>query len=230
MLCPLCQKRKARRTCPALGRQICSVCCGTKRRTEIQCPADCTYLVAAREHPAAVVVRRQQHDLGWLVSRMHDLGERQSKLFFLVCSFLARDAAGDGRHTLAPYEEGPPGIAASAVIDADAADALGAIAATLETAVRGVIYEHRPASRPAERLVAALKPVLTEVGAGGGTAFERDAAVVLRRIEAAARDMMKESPGHGRAFLDLLDRVIRKPGDAAAGDAGAPEPSRLILP
>ncbi len=184
------------------------------------------YLASAREHPAAAVVRQQQYDLGWLVSRMRDLGERQSKLFFLVCSFLARYAPGKGRHAIGLDDD------LQSVIDADVADALGALAATLETSVRGVIYEHHPASLPAERLAAALKPVLNEVGKGSGTSFERDAAVVLRRVEAAARDMSADHGGDRRAFLDLLGRVITKPapGEGAAAESPEPEGPRLILP
>ncbi len=53
MTCPLCSQRKARRACPALGHQICAVCCGTKRLTQIPCPSDCVYLASAREHPPA---------------------------------------------------------------------------------------------------------------------------------------------------------------------------------
>ena len=48
------------------------------------------------------------------------------------------------------------------LVDDDVAEAMAALAATYETAARGVIYEHRPASLPAERLVGALKPVLAE--------------------------------------------------------------------
>lgn len=232
MLCSICQKRKARRACPALAQQICSVCCGTKRLVEITCPTDCVYLASARDHPAAAVVRQQQHDLGWLVSRMRDLGERQSKLFFLVCSFLTRYASG--RHKVGPDDDGGHEVGAyGAVIDQDVADALAALASTLETSARGVIYEHRPASMPAERLASALKPILTEVGQGGGTPFEREAAVVLRRVESAARDIAGEVPGRPRAFLELLDRVMAKQasGEPGAADLAPPEERpRLIVP
>src|SRR5438093_4009140 len=88
VLCPLCGQRKARRACPALGKQICAVCCGTKRLVQIQCPPDCAYLATARDHPPAATVRQQQRDLGLLVQFMRDLSERQSQLFFVVNSFL----------------------------------------------------------------------------------------------------------------------------------------------
>ena len=75
MLCPLCGQRKARRACPALGKQICAVCCGTKRLVQIQCPLDWAYLATAREHPAAATIRQQQRDLALLVQFIRDLSE-----------------------------------------------------------------------------------------------------------------------------------------------------------
>ena len=52
------------------------------------------------------------------------------------------------------------------LIDDDVAASAAALAATLETSARGVIYEHRPASLPAERLMSTLKPLLAEAGSG----------------------------------------------------------------
>src|SRR5439155_22551346 len=87
------------------------------------------------------------------------------------------------------------------LIDDDVAEGMGALAATFETASRGLIYDHRPASLPAERLTAALKPMLADAGRSTGTAFDRDAAVVLRRIETAARDIRAINREDRRAFL-----------------------------
>ncbi len=47
MSCPICEKRKAARFCPAKGEKICAVCCGTEREVTIDCPSDCAYLLAA---------------------------------------------------------------------------------------------------------------------------------------------------------------------------------------
>jgi len=44
--CPRCESRKAKRSCPALGVDICPVCCAEGRLNTIQCPTDCTYLGA----------------------------------------------------------------------------------------------------------------------------------------------------------------------------------------
>lgn len=172
------------------------------------------YLTTAREHPPAALVRQQQRDLGLLVQFMRDFNERQSQLFFLVNSVLAA------------YQ--PPEL--QPLIDDDVAESAAALAATLETAVRGVIYEHRPASLPAERLMSTLKPLLAEAGQKGGTAFERDAAVVLRRIEEAAREVRVSDAGNRRAFLDLIGRVVRKTDGGTDPTRAAPEPTRLIVP
>jgi hypothetical protein len=217
VLCPLCGTRRARRGCPALGKQICAVCCGTKRLVQIDCPPDCVWLASAREHPPAVVVRQQQRDLGLLVHVMRDFSQRQSQIFFLVNTFLVR------------YE--PPEL--HSLIDDDVAEAMGALAATFETASRGLIYDHRPASLPAERLTVALKPMLAEAGRSTGTAFDRDAAVVLRRIETAARDIRALNGENRRAFLDLLGRIITRTaagGPGSDADADPRDHSSLILP
>src|SRR5262245_38523958 len=140
MPCPLCDTRKERRACPALHQTICAVCCGTKRLTEIHCPDDCVYLSSAREHPAAVVKRQQEHDVAILLPTLQGLTERQYQLVFLFQTLIAR-------HT-------PEGFAR--LVDDDVAEAAGALASTLETATRGVIYEHAAKSALGQRLGAEM--------------------------------------------------------------------------
>ena len=50
MFCPICNKRKAERFCPAKDEKICAVCCGTEREVTIDCPVDCSYLIAAHRY------------------------------------------------------------------------------------------------------------------------------------------------------------------------------------
>ena len=211
--CPLCGRQKARRACPAVGRQICPVCCGTKRLTEIRCPSDCPYLASAREHPPAVVLRQHEQDLSVVAVMMRDLNRRQSELLFLILTFL-------NRHE--PLELHP-------LIDDDVVDTAGALAATFETASRGLIYEHRPASRLAERLTTELKPVLAKAREGAGSSFDRDAAVVFRRLEQGLRDVHKAEPGERRRFLAILERVLAQAPDDSDRTA-AEELPRLIVP
>jgi hypothetical protein len=214
VICPLCGTRKARRGCPALGKQICAVCCGTKRLVEIQCPSDCTWLASAREHPPAVTVRQQQRDMEVIIECMRDFSRRQSQLFLLVTTFLVRYEA--------PELQRPA--------DDDVVDAFGALASTFETAARGVIYEHRPASLAAGQLMNALKPVLAEAGKGGGTPFERDVVIVLRRVADSVSRARALEIGNARAFLDLLPRVIQTKDDHARLEMAPQDEPRLIVP
>jgi hypothetical protein len=216
MLCPLCGQRKARRGCPALNQTICAVCCATKRLTEIACPANCGYLASAREHPAAVVRRQTERDLLTVLPTLRDLSEPQHHLFFLLQTIILR-------HT-------PVGFAR--LIDDDVADAAGAVAATLETAARGLIYDHAPQSFAAQRLADEIKTFLNEFAKQAGrtgTAFERETAAVLRRIERGARDTRTRGEGGDTAYLALIGRLMQQssPPETRADE---PKPPSLILP
>jgi len=213
MTCPLCGQRKGRRDCPALAKTICTVCCGTKRLTEIACPSGCVYLASAREHPAAVVKRQQERDVTVLLPTIRNLTERQYQLFFLVQTVIARHK--------------PEGFAR--LVDDDVAQAAAAMAATLETSARGVIYEHAAASVVAQRVANEMKTMLAEMRQQGATVYDREAAIVMRAIEQGARDA-RTSGGGDTAYLDLMARLLQ--GVVAAETAqAAPKPaSSLILP
>ena len=208
--CPLCGVRKARRDCPALGRMICAVCCGTKRLVEIPCPDSCPYLASAREHPAAVVQRRQERDLRFFLPLVSDLTEAQARLVLVFQAVMLRHAAG----------------AVPALLDQDVADAAEAVAATLETARKGVIYEHRAASIPAQRLSAELRAALASLAPEPShvARVERDGAVALRRIEQAARTAATALAGdEPPVFINLARRLVPEPGAATPGQGGSPQ-------
>ncbi len=218
-MCPLCNRHKVRRDCPALGRQICPVCCGSKRLIEIQCTADCGYLISARAHPPAVVQRQQQRDREALGPMLQGLTDRQTRLFVLTATLITG-------HTSEMLQR---------LLDDDVAQAAEALAATLETAERGIVYEHRPASLQAERLSTEIKGLLQDLSREGGSALDRDLAVALRRVEHGARETRRVLEGGDTAFQQLLARVIVPA--SAEGGAGAnsdrPEAaagSGLIIP
>jgi hypothetical protein len=52
MPCAICQKRPPKRFCPALGEKICPICCGKEREVTLNCPLDCSYLIAAHRYEA----------------------------------------------------------------------------------------------------------------------------------------------------------------------------------
>ena len=200
MACPLCQKRKEKRNCPALVRSICPVCCATKRLVEINCPSDCPHLAASREHPAAVVRRQQEEDVAALLPSMAGLTERQHQLFFLFQSVIARSR--------------PEGLAR--LTDEDVGEAAGACAATIETAARGVLYEHTPTSLPAQKLAGEFRALLADVRQHGATVYDREAAIALRAIERGARGLTR--PGDQTAYLTLMGRLLQVNTAAAARD------------
>jgi hypothetical protein len=217
MTCSLCGHRKARRACPALGQQICAVCCGTKRLVEINCPSDCAYLGAAERHPAAAVKRQQEQDMAVLMSTLGRLSEPQLQLFFLLQTLVVRFK---------------PEGALLRLADADVAEAAAALASTFETAERGVVYEHRAASAVAEELRQALNGFLKEIGKRGGAGFERQAAEVLRGIERGARHEAVGLEAGETAYLALLGRMFReRPGtkpDSTAASPPGDEP-RIVI-
>lgn len=209
--CPLCDVRRARRSCPALGKEICALCCGTKRLVEIRCPSDCPYLASSREHPPAATTRQQRRDLTLMIDLMRGLNQRQSQLFVRLNAEVLR------------YE--PPDF--QTVVDEDVAEAAGALAATLETRARGVIYDHQPASMPAARLMAALKPVVD--ARSGGSAAEREAAVVLRLLQRGAIEAREADPENKRAYVELSRRVLSR-GAESPDNPERPDEPRLIVP
>ena len=181
---------------------ICAVCCGTKRLVEINCPSDCPHLAASREHPAAVVRRQQEMDVAALLPSMAGLTERQHQLFFLFQSVIAKSK--------------PDGLAR--LTDEDVAEAASACAATIETAARGVLYEHTPATRPAQQLAGELRALLAQVREHGATVYDREAAIALRAIERGARSLGQ--PNEPAAYLTLMGRLLQVNQAAAAREAG----------
>ncbi|HVH28144.1 MAG TPA: hypothetical protein VM818_15355 [Vicinamibacterales bacterium] len=146
---------------------------------------------------------------------MRDLSRQQTELFFLINAFLLR---------YEPLELHP-------LIDADVAEAAAALAGTFETASRGVIYEHRPAGLPADRLATALRPVIAEACQHAGAVNDRDIAVVLRRLEEGARAAGAAEPEQPRAYFDLIGRTLkgRHEMPETTGDADATPAPRLII-
>jgi hypothetical protein len=179
--------------------------------TEINCPADCEYLSSSKAHPAAVVRRQQERDVAILLPTIRHLTERQYQLFFLFHSAIAR-------HT-------PDGFAR--LLDADVADAAAAVAATVETAARGVIYEHAAQSLPGQKLARELSAMLEEIRKQGARVFDHEAAVTLRAIETGARETAKVEAGD-TAYLALMRRLMDVRAESAQPTEAPPSP--LILP
>lgn len=122
------------------------------------------------------------------------LSDQQLQLFFLLQSIVLS------------YK--PEGLAR--LSDADVALATGALASSLETASKGVIFEESTGSVVAEGVRRALKPVIEEVTKGGGSRAEREVAIVLRGMERGAQHDGHVIPPGETSYLDLVARVFHQ--------------------
>jgi len=79
-LCHNCGKRKAKRACPALGSDLCSLCCGTLRERKLHCPASCRVLSEHKPYQEKRTLERRAVTAG----RERRLDERLSWLVLTV--------------------------------------------------------------------------------------------------------------------------------------------------
>jgi hypothetical protein len=144
--CPICEKRKAARFCPAKGEKICAVCCGTEREVTIDCPSDCSYLVAAHryedEHRRSLPADTPLLDEKIPQDILHTHQQLMAALAFSIAKFCAVQPAA---------------------VDADVLAAIQALAQTYKTLSTGIIYEKPPDAPLPRELYAALIAFISEV-------------------------------------------------------------------
>ena len=152
-----------------------------------------------------------------LLPLLQGLSERQARLFLMLANVTSKHQPETLRK----------------LVDDDIAQAAGALASTLETAIKGIVYEHQPASPAASRLMMELKSVVDEVVKNAGSALERDAAIALRHIEHAAKMMVTVRPDTNE-LQQLFQRVLAPPPGADqpkdAGSDATPASSIILAP
>ncbi len=146
MSCPICEKRKAARFCPAKGEKICAVCCGTEREVTIDCPSDCSYLVAAHryedEHRRSLPADTPLLDEKIPQDIVYTHQQLMAALAFSIAKFCAVQPAA---------------------VDSDVLAALQALAQTYKTLSSGIIYEKPPGAPLPRELYAALITLISEI-------------------------------------------------------------------
>jgi hypothetical protein len=144
--CPICEKRKAGRFCPAKGEKICAICCGTEREVTIDCPSDCSYLISAHryenEHQRSIPADTPLLDEKIPQDSVYAHQQLMSALAFSIAKFCAAHPTATDPEVLA---------------------ALEALAQTYKTLGSGIIYENPPVAPLPRELYAALIALLTEV-------------------------------------------------------------------
>ncbi|MGV3519400.1 hypothetical protein [Luteitalea sp.] len=169
---------------------------------EIRCPADCGWLKAARAHPPAVQQRQQEHDANLVVPLIRGLDDGGYAVLMacLPAAVAFRNAA-----------DPPP-------LDSDLQAAAAALAATAETAIRGVLYEHQPDTPIAARLLRAMSAPLAEASEAGVPRLDASTAAAMRRVEDAVKDFRRQGHPAPDAYLAFLGRVLRpRLADASTG-------------
>ena len=115
--------------------------------------------------------------------------------------------------------------------DGDIAEAAAALAATYETATKGIIYEHHASGLPAQRLVADLRSAIEAIGKEGRAPRDGDLAAALRRTERAAREAERGLAGE-MTYRELLADLFPNAGEQTVTGPAADTPGtpRLIVP
>ena len=146
MSCPICEKRRAERFCPAKAEKICAVCCGKEREVTIDCPSDCTYLLTAHryesEHPRDIPADTPLLEETIPQDVLHTHQQLMAALAFSIAKFCA---------------------AQPAAVDNDILAAIEALAQTYKTLSSGLIYEKPPQAPLPGELYASLTTFLDEI-------------------------------------------------------------------
>lgn len=210
MICPICNKGKAKRFCPAREENICSVCCGTEREVSIDCPFDCPYLVASRQYD------EERRQIDWKkvpfsdVEISREFAKSHTPLMVRLVNCLG-EYAQEHRQ----------------LVDTDVIAALQALAETYRTLSSGLYYEKPPDYLYQRELYSALKAAVEEFKQAEtqrfGLATTRDGEIrdVLIYITQTAAIRENGRP-KGRAFIDLVRAQI-------ASEESAKPASNIVL-
>lgn len=210
MPCPLCETRKPKRQCPALGQLICAPCCGTYREVTVDCPETCPHLIASRRHDRADATA----DPGWQpIAPEVRIPER---FVAMQPALVAHLSAAIAQH----WRSNPT------VADPDVLACLTSLVQTLTTLRAGIIYETRPMGPLRAGLFDALQSAWrnfqalerNEMAMQPARDADFEMAIVL-----LARLAQYESNGRPRSRRALARLVSFAPNPAA------PEPANLLV-
>jgi hypothetical protein len=212
MACAICDTRRARRFCPGVGGDICSICCGIEREVTVTSPFDCEFLREARRHDKQPEIDMSQLPNQDIRVTEEFLAANENFLLFLG-------------QTLAAAALNTPGA-----VDFDVREALDSLIRTYRTLQSGVYYESVPANPLAANIYATLQKAAVEYREQerqhSGISKTRDTDILgllvfLQRLELDRNNGRRR----GRAFVDFLNSFYP---DSSVPDSG--ESSSLILP
>lgn len=212
MICPICEKRPAKRFCPAKGEKICAICCGREREVTIDCPSDCAYLITAHryeaEHRKPIPPDEFPYrDIEFPVEFVYDRWPVVAGLAGTIIAFQIQNKETN---------------------DATARLALEALAETYRTLGTGIYYERPPDAPVARALYGQIAGFLQEFRkqhsdrAGFPSLKDSDVFLLLIFLLRVAKQETNGRP-LSRAFLSFLRERFPQP-------AAEKESSRIIVP
>jgi len=144
--CPICEKRKEGRFCPAKGEKICAVCCGTEREVSIDCPTDCAYLAAAHRYEDGHK-RQIPVDTPFLEERIQQGTLHTHQPLMAALAFTIAKAC----------------MSHPSATDPDVIAALRALAESYKTLISGIYYEKLPDIPIQREIYTALTALLDDL-------------------------------------------------------------------
>jgi hypothetical protein len=214
--CAICGKRPPKRYCPAKADKICAICCGREREVTIDCPLDCSYLVAAHRYEAE---QRQRPSADEYPHK-----DVQFSVEFVYQHWPI--VSGIGAAILNCY------FAHKALNDRDVYEAIERLAETYRTLGTGILYERPPEAPLPLALYGDISRFLQEFrhaeGAQSGASAASDSDVfrilvfMLRMNKAETNDRPR-----AREFIGFLRGKF--PVTTGSAGAAAPETRRIII-
>lgn len=191
-LCWSCSKVKGKRNCPARGGDlICSRCCGTKRRIEIQCPAECPYLHGSHDKKWASESREKE--AAHFFAGAFSLEERPAQFYLFL------------HHVI--VTKGKPFLALE---DGEFRDVVDTAVKTLETRAKGILYRHPAASPHLEALSTWLIGIVTmrEKITGAPAVSDEEVFVALQALLAAVTGRAGVPATTRERYLEQVERIL----------------------
>lgn len=195
ILCKICGKRRARRACPAVSGDICTLCCGTEREVSLSCPLECVYLQEAHRREKPMPISEKELSCPDVKVTEEFLAQHEELMLFCIYSLI--QAA----------------LKTSGALDADVLAALEALIQTHRTLESGLVYETRAENSIAAAVQRGFAASLADYQK---LRAEREALSPLRNSEILKILVFLHRLGQqnqngrprGRMYLDFLRQMV----------------------
>ena len=177
-LCHICNKRAAKRSCPAVAAGICPICCARDRMVNLACPESCAYLRSGRE---SAMAREKAIRAKWLSER-GPTNFRLSEAQAMASEIVEAAVIEVQRESLRDLD------------DEEVVAALRNARENLETFDSGIIYEHQAVSRRVQQVSLHIREKLEKVAAEPGLAdriLRNDMIEALRLLQEGVEAHLK---------------------------------------